>query len=486
VGIAVSSLAADKDKKKDKAPTLEEALAEADQKAASGDLDEAVRLLTDVAKEDATGEASLHLGRALEAKHEVDLAIDAYNEAATKLQGPKKGEAQGRQAWLQDLRGLAESAVTAEAAVATDPQGAWPNAALAKARARQGKGAEALELARKSEAAGPISKVALGAAQEASGDLAAAEASYRDALTAPEAEVAADIGLARVLRKTGRAGEAEPLLKKALSLAPGAISAYKESARVKIALGRPAEARGDAATAAALAEGDVEAERLLQEVTVAEALADLAKGQSALAVESLTALRDQHPDFAPARVGLAKAFVAQRQADAALAELNKALELEPADAEANYEAGFVNHMLKGDAAAALPFYRKAVVAEPGNTTYRTNLGAALAGATRYDEAVAELGKVTSAPGYDRPEAWIYLGQAHLGAKRYKEAIPPLQKALALAPDNDQINAFLGWAYFGLKDAENFKKYAGRAKELGHKEPTLLQYLARIQGGEAIK
>ena len=47
-------------------------------------------------------------------------------------------------------------------------------------------------------------------------------------------------------------------------------------------------------------------------------------------------------------------------------------------------------------------------------------------------------------------------------------------------------AFLGWAYFGLKDADNFKKAAGKARSLGHKEPTLLQYLTRIEAGEPIK
>ena len=47
-------------------------------------------------------------------------------------------------------------------------------------------------------------------------------------------------------------------------------------------------------------------------------------------------------------------------------------------------------------------------------------------------------------------------------------------------------AYMGWAYFGLKDADNFKKAAGKARSLGHKEPTLLQYLTRVEGGEAIK
>ena len=49
-----------------------------------------------------------------------------------------------------------------------------------------------------------------------------------------------------------------------------------------------------------------------------------------------------------------------------------------------------------------------------------------------------------------------------------------------------IWATLGWAHFGLKDAANFKKAAGKAKSLGYNEPTLLEYLGRVEGGEDIK
>jgi tetratricopeptide (TPR) repeat protein len=89
-------------------------------------------------------------------------------------------------------------------------------------------------------------------------------------------------------------------------------------------------------------------------------------------------------------------------------------------------------------------------------------------------------------GYDRPDAWIYIGQAYVGARKYKDALPPLEKAVAIAPESDQAYALMGWAYFGLKDAANFKKAAGKARTLGHKEPTLLQYLTRVEGGEPIK
>jgi tetratricopeptide (TPR) repeat protein len=483
---------ADEKPKKAAAPaagvSTEDLVKQAEQKAAAGDADGAIELLRKAAGMATTGDPALRLGRLLEAKFELDGAMDAYKDAAGKLAASAKGEALGRLAVLQEMRGVSEAASTADAAAAADPAGAWPAIALARARARAGRADEAIALAQKAAAAGggAAAAAALGYAQEARGDLAAAEAAYREAAGSDAGRVAGNLGLARVMRRTGRAAEAEPLLQKVLEQTPGAVDAYKESARVKLALKRPDEAMGDAATAAALAENDPDAQKLVQEVTIAKALGYLATNQADLAIQDLTALRDQNPGLAEARVGLAKAFVAKRQADAAIAELQKAIEIDPGLAEAQFQLGYVQHVLKGNAGAAVGPYEKAVAADPGSAAYRTNLGAALAGAGQSDRAVAELTRVTATPGYARAEAWIYLGQAHLLAKRYKDAIPPLEKAVAIAPASDQAYAFLGWCYFGLKDAEKFKKAAGKARALGYKEPTLLQYLQRIEAGEPIK
>jgi tetratricopeptide (TPR) repeat protein len=492
--LAVPAGADEKGKKEQKPAakvgvSLDDLLKQADEKSAAGDLDGAIEILRKAqAQEGASGEASMRLARALDAKYDLDLAIDAYRAAAAKLSGSAKGEALGRMAVLQDARGMSEATATAQAAVAADPAGAWPTIALSRLRAREGKGDEAVELARKAAAAGggASAATALGYAQEAKNDLGAAEAAYREALAKEPGRAAPTIGLARVLRRTGRAAEAEPLLQKVIEATPGAVDAYKESARVKLALNRASEAVADASIAAAMAENDPDAKRLAIEVKAAKALDFIAQGQPALAVQDLTALRDENPDVAEVRLALAKAMVAQRQADPAIAELTKAVEINPKLAEAQYQIGYVNLVLKGNPVAAVSPLEKAVALEPGNAGYRTNLGAALSGSKQFDRAIEELGKVTTSPDNNRADAWIYLGQAYVGAKRYKEAVPPLEKATAIAPNSDQAYAFLGWAYFGLKDAENFKKAAGKARSLGYKEPTLLQYLGRIEKGEPIK
>jgi tetratricopeptide (TPR) repeat protein len=470
-----------------KAPASpEELLKQAEAAEAAGNLDSAIELLQRAAAmPSASGDVSLRLGRLLESKFNLDGAIAAFQAAAGKLTGSGKGEALGRMALAQEARGFAEATASAEAALAADPEGAWPQLAMSRVRARQGKADEAVQLAQKAAAAGPAAQAALAYAHEAKGDLKSAEQAYRSALSAG-VNVGASIGLARVLRKSGRAAEAEPLVVKAIDLAPGAVEAYKEAARVKIALGRPQEAVGDAATAAALAEKDSDAQKLVQEVAVATALGYLATNQAELAVTELTALRDKDPASAEIRLGLGKALVARRQADAALVELQKAAELAADQAEAHYQLGFVQHVMKGNAAAAVPAYEKAVTLDPANLDFRTSYGASLSHTKQYDRAIAELQKVTSDANYKKADAWIYLGEAQLGGKRYKDAIVSLDKAVTLAPTSAQAEAYLGWCYFGLKDAENFKKHAGKARTLGHKEPTLLDYLRRVEAGEAIK
>jgi tetratricopeptide (TPR) repeat protein len=463
-------------------------LQQAEEMAAAGDLDGAEKLLRGAAAAaGATGEPSLRLGRLLEGKHELDTAIEAYEAAAAGLSGPAKGEALARLSILQYLRGVAAWPASAESAVQADPDGAWPASALARARARQGRAAEALELAKKAVEAGGggPAQAALGAAHEAAKDLPAAEAAYRAAGGAEMADLGAAVGLARVMRLTGRAAEAEPLLQRVVGASPGVVAAYKESARVKMALGRGADAMVDGAMAAALAEDDPEAAALGVETAVARALDFVAAQQADLARQDLTRLRDSHPDSAVVRLGLARALIALRQNDAAIVELQKAVEIAPESAEAHYRLGLARHVQKGDPAAAVPSLEKAVAADPGNTDYRISLGAALVYAKQFDRAVAELTPLTlSAPS--RPGGWIYLGAAHLQAKRYKDAVAALEKAAGLIPPSAQVEAYLAWSHFGLKDAAAFKLHGGKARSLGHKEATLLQYLTRIEGGEAIK
>ena len=143
--------------------------------------------------------------------------------------------------------------------------------------------------------------------------------------------------------------------------------------------------------------------------------------------------------------------------------------------------------MKGDAASAVAPFQKAVALEPGEHRVRggARLGARRRAAVRA-RAIDVLTRLTALPDYKQPDGFVSLGQAYVQGKRYKDAVPVLEKATAIAPENADAWATLGWAYFGLKDAAKFKESAGKARTLGYKEPTLLAYLKRIEGGETIK
>lgn len=466
------------------------ALEEAKAKLAAGDSDGAAKVLEkemDIPGA-AGGAAALRLGMLRASRGELDTAIDAYSVAAEKLEGAAKGEALGRMAVVQDSRGMAEAAASAEAAVAADPEGVWPTIAMSFRRVHEGRTDEAVSLAQKAVAAdgGPPAQGALGHALEAKGDIAGAEAAYRAAMAADETLMGPVIGLASVLRSSDRAAEAEPLLTRVLEASPGAVEAYKEMARVKIALDRADEALGDAAIAAAMAENDPSAQALVLEVKVARALQELRKGNVALAEQDLTQLREENPESPEVRSGLARAQLERGDVDAAIVEFTKATELAPENAAAQFELGQVQLKRKADPASATAAFEKAVALDAGNAEYLTAYGTALVGAQQFDRAIEVLTEAAALPDYASVEGLFSLGQAYVNLKRYQDAIPVLEKAGGLAPDAAPIWATLGWAYFGLKDADNFKQAAGKAKSLGYDEPTLLQYLGRVEGGEEIK
>lgn len=461
------------------------ALQEADAKQKAGDLAGALAVLKKAA-ESASAPAELHvrLAQVYEAHGELDLAIDTYALATAKLSGAALAEAHARRALAQELRGMQTAAdESAQAAMKADATSAWARATAARHKAKDGEGDAALAMLDGTEAAGVAALEARALALEAKGDFAGAEKQYREAQPATSLGT---LGLAHVLRRAGRAAESEPLVQQVLAAAPGAVEAYKESARVKLALHRPDEALGDASTAAALAEGDPEVKALVTEVAVARAMAQIARGEATFAVEDLKRLRDAEPGDPDTRVGLARALVATKQVDAALVELDAAIQAAPAHGPALFQKGLLLHTAKGDAAGAVAVLAQAVAAEPKQADYRAALGAALLDQKLFDRAVAELEKAVATPGLTRVDAWVLLGGAHLAAKRYPEAVAALDKGVALMPKSAQAQAYLAWAHFGLKDATAFKRHANEAKALGIKDPTLLDYLKRIEAGEPIK
>ena len=235
-----------------------------------------------------------------------------------------------------------------------------------------------------------------------------------------------------------------------------------------------------------MAENDPEAQALVVEVKVARALEDLGAGRTDLAVKDLTQLRDQNPNSAAIRLGLGRAQIARRDGDAALAELQKAVELDPKNAEAQYQLGYV---LAGAEAERRPrpWARSRRRRRRSPATRRTRRRSASPSGPRSSSTGRSRcsTKATAMPGYSDARRLLALGQAYVNLKRYKEAVPALEKATSLAPKQRQAWATLGWAYFGLKDGREASRRRREGAQPRLQGAALFDRL-QVEAGEAIK
>ncbi len=99
---------------------------------------------------------------------------------------------------------------------------------------------------------------------------------------------------------------------------------------------------------------------------------------------------------------------------------------------------------KGEYAAAIPAWEKALRLNPDDAKAHMNLGVALIRAGRPDEAIARHKKALEIDP-DYPEAEMNLGVALAGKGNSKEAVEHYEKALALAPENPEVHNNLGVA-----------------------------------------
>ncbi len=105
-----------------------------------------------------------------------------------------------------------------------------------------------------------------------------------------------------------------------------------------------------------------------------------------------------HPDFAEARMSLARVAIAREEWEEAVRRLRAVLELEPGQYQALYELGVALTKL-GRLEEAVEAFRKAVPRDPEPPTARINLARALKNAGHLDGAVRELeAAVEARPG----------------------------------------------------------------------------------------
>jgi tetratricopeptide (TPR) repeat protein len=256
------------------------------------------------------------------------------------------------------------------------------------------------------------------------GDLARAEALYREILTgSPDQPDALQLlGVATMQR--GEPATALELLQRAVRHDAARPVAHMEIGRALRALRRPAEALASFERALALKPEYVECL-----VNRGNVLLDLGRPQEALAsYDRALAIR---PDDAVALNNQGNALRALKRPAEALACHERALVLDPSYVHAHVNRGNALLELKR-AAEALAAYDRALALEPRQVEALNNRGNALLELKRHEEALASFDRALAIDP-DYAEAHNNRGLVLLALKRPEAALASHERALALAP-----------------------------------------------------
>jgi tetratricopeptide (TPR) repeat protein len=118
----------------------------------------------------------------------------------------------------------------------------------------------------------------------------------------------------------------------------------------------------------------------------------------------------------------------------------------------------------GDLAGAVPEYQEFLKLHPEATAIHSNLGAALAGLGRYEEAVAEY-KIALKQSPRLPSARLNLALAYYKMGRIPDAAVQLERVHAEDPSNHQATIVLGDAYLRMdKNKDVIRVLAPEAKK----------------------
>jgi serine/threonine-protein kinase len=249
-----------------------------------------------------------------------------------------------------------ESAAVLRRAWQRDPSDFWVNFELGHSSDSDGTGGfsrpdEAIRhftaaLAIRRESYG--TRLHLGLAVNAKGDLDAAIAQFREAIRLKPGDSAAHNSLANSLSRRGDLDAAIAQFRETMRLKPG-------DGRVHSNLGNALSARGDLDAA-------------------------IAQFREAMRLK---------PGDALVHYNLGNALSDKGDIDAAIGQLREAIRLKPGYANAHYNLGNALSR-RGDLDAAIAQYREAVRLKPGDADAHCNLGHALRRRGRYSEALLEL------------------------------------------------------------------------------------------------
>ena len=176
----------------------------------------------------------------------------------------------------------------------------------------------------------------------------------------------------------------------------------------------------------------------------------LEKGKVDEAIADLRKAVEIQPGLAEARTGLAYALLKKGEVKEAVSHFQVALEIQPGFAEAH--AGLANALLKqGQTNEAVVRWEKALAIKPHYAQAHANLGDALFQQGRIGEAILQYQEMVKLEPGDA-HAQFSLGQAFEGAGRIREAIAQYRAALKINFQTVQPLNNLAWILATNADA----------------------------------
>jgi type IV pilus biogenesis/stability protein PilW len=165
----------------------------------------------------------------------------------------------------------------------------------------------------------------------------------------------------------------------------------------------------------------------------------------------------------------------------ALESMNKALKLDPHNAEAHYFLGFMRYQ-QSEYKPAEKEFRRAIKLNPYFTDAHNHLGLVYREMKEYDKALAEFDAALNDKSYKSQERIHFnIGHLYLARNMIPEAIASFQKAIALNPNYQRGFLGLGTAYSRAGQKDLAEKALRKVVALGPDSPEAVEARQLLDG-----
>jgi protein O-mannosyl-transferase len=176
---------------------------------------------------------------------------------------------------------------------------------------------------------------------------------------------------------------------------------------------------------------------------------------------------DKYPDAVPALVNRGKYFgETLRQPGRALADLDRAVRLEPGAVEAWTNRGIVRCM-QGELAEGIEDFTRALSIDPGHEQALADRGLAYAQTGRHEQALEDFSSALKISP-ETEQVWVYRGMTYAAMGKPESALEDYDHAVALNPANGQALAERAVALRLLRREDEAQRDARAAERLGAK------------------